>query len=67
MGTAMKIQAMQTKRIAYQEKKKQEVINRVASFLSEEERAIFLSGDGFVVLPEPERVRLRIDSYSYLK
>lgn len=67
MGTPSKIQEMRSKRIAYQEIKKQEAINRVASYLSEEERKIFLSGDGFVVLPEQERVRLRIDSYPYLR
>ena len=49
---------MRDNRIIYQENKKQEVIKRIASILSDEERAIFLSGDGFVMLPEVERARL---------
>ena len=67
MGSIMKLQEMRDKRIIYQENKKQEVIKRIASILSDEERAIFLSGDGFVMLPEVERARLKIDAYPYFK
>lgn len=68
MGTTTaKIREMQLKRLAYQEKKKKEAIDRIASYLTEEEREILYSGEGFIELPEPERIRLRIDSYPYLR
>lgn len=68
MGTTTaKIREMQARRLAYQEKKKKEAIDRIASYLTEEEREILYSGEGFIELPEPERIRLRIDSYSYLR
>lgn len=68
MGTMTKrIADMQEKRIAYQEKMKTKVIDRVASYLSEEDRCVFLNGSGFVVLPEQERTNLRIDSYPYIR
>lgn len=66
MGTSTRIQEMQKKRIAYQESKKQEVINRIAQYLTEEEREILISGDGFVRVPTEEIRFQRIDTYPIL-
>lgn len=62
-----KIQEMQNRRAEYHEKKKHETMNRIAQFLSAEEKNIFFSGDGFIELPETERQRLRIESYTYMR
>jgi len=67
MGTITKrMQDMQTKRIAYQEQKTKEYMARVASYLSTEDQQILYSGNGFVEVPEQERLRERIDAYPYL-
>lgn len=67
MGTiTAKIREMQSKRLAYQEKKKKETIDRIAFYLNEEERKILYSGEGFVRVPEEEFRRLRIDVYPCL-
>ena len=39
---------------------------RVASYLSTEDQQILYSGNGFVEVPEQERLRERIDAYPYL-
>jgi len=41
-------------------------MQRIATYLTEEEREIFFSGKGFVRVPEEERLRQRIDAYPYL-
>ena len=67
MGTmTQKIKDMQTKRIAYQTEKTKAEMQRIAAYLTEEEREIFFSGRGFVRVPEEERLRHRIDAYPYL-
>ena len=67
MGTITKrMQDMQTKRIAYQEQKTKEYMALVASYLSTEDQQILYSGNGFVEVPEQERIRERIDAYPYL-
>lgn len=67
MGTTTaKIREMQARRLAYQEKKKKEAIDRIASYLTEEERKILYSGDGFIRVPREEFMRQRIDSYPCL-
>lgn len=65
--TAKEIKDIQTRRAEYHERQKKEVMARISSYLSKEERDCFLNGDGFVELPETERLRLRIDSYQYLR
>lgn len=57
---------MQSKRIAYQTEKTKEYMARVASYLSLEDQKILYSGNGFVEVPEQERLRERIDAYPYL-
>ena len=79
MGTmSQKIKDMQSKRIAYQKEKTKVEMQRIATYLTEEEREIFFSGKGFVRVPEEfsgkgfvrvpeeERLRQRIDAYPYL-
>ena len=67
MGTmTQKIKDMQTRRIAYQTEKTKEYMARVASYLSLEDQKILYSGNGFVDVPEQERLRERIDAYPYL-
>lgn len=61
-----KVRNLQTRRIAYQAEKTKEYLARVASYLSAEDRQILYSGDGFVEVPEQERLRERIDVYPYL-
>lgn len=68
MGRMTKKMAdMQARRVAYQEKWKEREMLRVANYLPACDRQKFLEGTGFVVLPEEERLRLRIDSYPYLR
>lgn len=57
---------MQTRRIAYQTRKTKEYMDRVASYLSVADQEILYSGNGFVEVPEEERLRERIDVYPYL-
>ena len=58
MGTmSQKIKDMQSKRIAYQKEKTKVEMQRIATYLTEE---------GFVRVPEEERLRQRIDAYPYL-
>lgn len=67
MGTmTQKIKDLQSKRIAYQTEKTKEYMARVASYLSLEDQKILYSGNGFVEVPEQERLRERIDAYPYL-
>ena len=67
MGTmTKKMQEMQTRRLAYQAQKTKEEMQRIAMYLTEEEREVFFSGNGFVRVPEEERLRQRIDVYPYL-
>ena len=61
-----KIKDLQSKRIAYQTEKTKEYMARVASYLSLEDQKILYSGNGFVEVPEQERLRERIDAYPYL-
>ena len=50
MGTmSQKIKDMQSKRIAYQKEKTKVEMQRIATYLTEEEREIFFSGKGFVL------------------
>lgn len=48
---------------AYQEKKKLESLQRIARYLSAEEKEILFSGNGFVRVPKEEAERMKIDSY----
>lgn len=67
MGTmTSKMKEMQTRRIAYQTQKTKEYMDRVASYLSAADQEILYSGNGFVEVPEEERIRERIDVYPYL-
>ena len=67
MGTmTKKMEEMQTRRIAYQTRKTKEYMDRVASYLSVADQEILYSGNGFVEVPEEERLRERIDVYPYL-
>ena len=67
MGTmTKKMQEMQTRRLAYQTQKTKDEMQRIAMYLTEEEREVFFSGNGFVRIPEEERLRQRIDAYPYL-
>lgn len=64
MGTHLKkIEDIRRKRIIYQEEKKIQELNRIAGYLSEEERKIMLSGEGFVRVPAQDMQNQRIDSY----
>ena len=64
MGTHLKkIEDIRRKRIIYQEAKKIQELNRIAGYLSEEERKIMLSGEGFVRVPAQDMQYQRIDSY----
>ena len=76
MGTHLKkIEDIRRKRIIYedeseenqmtfyQEEKKIQELNRIAGYLSEEERKIMLSGEGFVRVPAQDMQYQRIDSY----
>lgn len=64
MGTHLKkIDDIRRKRIVYQEEKKIQELNRIAGYLSEEERKIMLSGEGFVRVPTQDMQYQRIDSY----
>lgn len=64
MGTHLKkIEDIRRKRIIYQEEKKIQELNRIAGYLSEEERMIMLSGEGFVRVPAQDMQYQRIDSY----
>lgn len=64
MGTHLKkIEDIRRKRIIYQEEKKIQELNRIAGYLSEEERKIMLSGEGFVHVPAQDMQYQRIDSY----
>lgn len=64
MGTHLKeIEDIRRKRIIYQEEKKIQELNRIAGYLSEEERKIMLSGEGFVRVPVQDMQYQRIDSY----
>ena len=58
-----KIEDIRRKRIIYQEEKKIQELNRIAGYLSEEERKIMLSGEGFVRVPAQDMQYQRIDSY----
>lgn len=63
MGTTVSILASRiARKQAYQEKKKLEDLQRIASYLSAEEREILFSGNGFVRVPEQEARRLRLDA-----
>jgi len=64
--TIQEIKEMQSKRIAYHTEKTKAEMQRIATYLNEEEREIFFSGKGFVEVPEEERLRERIDAYPYL-
>ena len=67
MGTmTQKVKEMQAKRLVYQAQKTKEYMARVASYLSPEDRGILYNGNGFVEVPEEERLRERIEAYSYL-
>lgn len=67
MGTMTKrIADMQIQRVAYQLKKTAEEMKRIASYMSEEEREIFFSGNGFVRVPAEDMAAKRIDSYPQL-
>ena len=57
---------MQARRIAYQKEKTKADMLRVANYLTAEEKEIFFSGNGFVCVPEEERIRQRLDVYPYL-
>ena len=46
-----------------EEEKKIQELNRIAGYLSEEERKIMLSGEGFVRVPAQDMQYQRIDSY----
>ena len=64
MGTHLKkIEDIRRKRIIYQEEKKIQELNRIAGYLSEEERKIMLSGEGFVSVSAQDMQYQRIDSY----
>ena len=64
MGTHLKkIEDIRRKRIIYQEEKKIQELNRIAGYLSEEERKIMLSGEGFVRVPAQDMQYQRIASY----
>ena len=64
MGTHLKkIEDIRRKRIIYQEEKKIQELNRIAGYLSEEERKIMLSGEGFVRVPAQDMQYQSIDSY----
>ena len=64
MGTHLKkIEDIRRKRIIYQEETKIQELNRIAGYLSEEERKIMLSGEGFVRVPAQDMQYQRIDSY----
>ena len=68
MGTMTKrIKDLRDKRTAYHEQMKKKEMLRVASYLQENDRHNFMTGEGFIVLPEQERLRLRIDTYPYLR
>ena len=47
---------------AYQEKKKLENLQRIARYLSAEEREVLFSGNGFVRVPKEEAERMKIDA-----
>lgn len=67
MGTHTKDFAeIQTKRAAYQLQKTKEYMNYLASLLTEEDKKILFSGEGFVEVPKEEFQRNRISSYPCL-
>ena len=47
---------------AYQEKKKLENLQRIARYLSAEEREVLFSGNVFVRVPKEEAERMKIDA-----
>lgn len=51
---------------AYQTEKTKLEMQRIATYLTEEEREVFFSWKGFVCVPEEERLWQRIDAYPYL-
>jgi len=46
-----------------EEKKKLESLQRIARYLSAEEREVLFSGNGFVRVPKEEAERMKIDAY----
>ena len=64
MGTTISTLASKiASKQAYQEKKKLESLQRIAIYLSTEEREILFSGNGFVRVPKEEAERMKIDAY----
>ena len=61
-----KVKEMQARRVVYQAQKTKIDMKRIASYLTVEEREVFFSGNGFIRVPEQERLRQRIDVYPYL-
>ena len=61
-----KVKEMQARRVIYQAQKTKEYMAYVATLLSPEDREILYSGNGFIEVPEEERMRERIDVYPYL-
>lgn len=67
MGTpTKKFLDIQAKRAEYQMKKTQEEMKRIAMYLSEEEKKVLYSGEGFVRVPSEIIAIQRIDSYPCL-
>ena len=64
MGTTISTLASKiASKQAYQEKKKLESLQRIARYLSTEEKEVLFSGNGFVRVPKEEAERMKIDAY----
>ena len=66
MGTTDKVQVLRVKRRVYQAQKTKEYKQRIAKYLSDEEKKILYSGEGFIRVPDEEAKREKIDAYPYL-
>ena len=66
MGTMSKIQELRARRRAYQAQKTKEYKQRIAAYLSDADKRILFSGEGFIRVPEEEAKREKIDVYPYL-
>ena len=52
MGTTDKVQVLRAKRRVYQAQKTKEYKQRIAKYLSDEEKKILYSGEGFIRVPD---------------
>lgn len=66
MGTMSKIQELRARRRVYQAQKTKEYKQRIAAYLSDADKRILFSGEGFIRVPEEEAKREKIDVYPYL-